>query len=690
MANAHLDPQPEYLQLPDNITPRTYELAENITSGIESPFLKAKALEDYLKTNYAYDFNADPAPEGWEPNDYFLFESKAGICTNFSSAFVILSRAAGIPARLAGGFAVTPQGDSQTVYSDQAHAWSEVKFKELGWYTFDPTGNAPSPVATVTEITEANPVAEKGGQFTVAGTVMTESAKPADGTLVEILVNDTKDADGAVTVGKGIVSKGHFNITAVVPGDIVVGKYHVLAHSLASSRYLESWSDPLVKVVSPTTITLGAPLRVKTGQELPVAGYLTGKYGETLSGQSLDIYINGEKAAAAVTDSKGYFTWGKSFNKPGNYILQAKFAGTEFFLASAQEADFLVLPPAVITLKSGNAALNKPLKISGRLAEATTDIALPARILSVAVDGAAQENQPATDSSGKFTGSYTFNSAGIHRLVVKFAGDEDYIAASAAADINVSASSGSSLWIIVFIVIGLAAVGFGVWLIYIWLKNRPIHQQGADAAAENAGVAEAPSPWQQSTAGLSIEIGLPQITPPLPDVWGLGEELIITFRLADNRGIGMSAPLEVTINGETSVQLLTDENGAAELRHIFPSRGHYEIAVNYQEGPGQRNVSAGRTVRIVDYRQEIVALFNDVVEQFRAAGIPIKDEYTPRKIQYLVLDANAGVPEKALEDTIYCFEETDYSLHTITRRHYEMMYLARKEINEHVIEPARS
>jgi transglutaminase-like putative cysteine protease len=696
LADAHLDPEPEYLQLPDNITPRTFELAENITSGIESPFFKAKAIEDYLKTNYAYDFNADPAPEGWEPNDYFLFESKAGMCTNFNSAFVILARAADIPARLAGGYAVTPQEDSQTVYSDQAHAWSEVKFKELGWYNFDATGSPSPPVNTVTEVTEVNPVAEKGEQFIVVGTVWTESAQPADGTLVEILVNTTKKADGAVTVGKGIVSEGHFNITAIIPGDAVVGNYHVLAHSLASDRYQESWSDPVIKVVSATEITLGIPPRIKAGQTLMVAGYLTGKYGEPLSGQALDIYVNGEKAAGTITDSKGYFTWEKSFNEPGNYVLQITFLGTEFFLASTEETEFRVLYPAAITLKSGSAAINKPFKISGRLAEATTDIPLPDRIISVAVDGDVQENQLVTDKSGKFTGSYACDTAGMHRVEVKFAGDEDYFAVSAAVDIDVSATGGSSAWIIVFIVIGLAAAGVGGWLLYRWQKNRPLRQVGADAADDTApAVTEAPVPWQQSAAGLSLEIGLPQITPPLPDVWGQGEALIITFRLAENSGLGIAAPLEITINGEVLARPQTSADGVVGLRHTFPSKGRYELAAKYQENPGARQASAGRTVRIVDYREEIVALFNEMLGQFRAAGIPIKDEYTPRKIQYLVVAANSGganigVPEKALEDAIYCFEETDYSLHAITRRHYEMMYLAWKEIREHGIEPARS
>src|SRR4030042_1920792 len=68
LANADLDLLEKYLQLPDAITPRTYELADNITGGIQTSFLMAKALEDYLKTNNASHFEFEHSPQGWEPD----------------------------------------------------------------------------------------------------------------------------------------------------------------------------------------------------------------------------------------------------------------------------------------------------------------------------------------------------------------------------------------------------------------------------------------------------------------------------------------------------------------------------------------------------------------------------------------------------------------------------------------------
>lgn len=131
---------PQYLALPDNITDRMKELSESITIGMSTPFEKAKAIETFLKVRYDYDLDYVPAPNDWEPNDWFVFETKEGICGNFNSAFVVLARASGIPARLAAGYYILPSDRTQDpVYPSQAHAWAEVGFEDVGWLAFEAT-----------------------------------------------------------------------------------------------------------------------------------------------------------------------------------------------------------------------------------------------------------------------------------------------------------------------------------------------------------------------------------------------------------------------------------------------------------------------------------------------------------------------------------------------------------------------
>ncbi|MFA4835254.1 MAG: transglutaminase-like domain-containing protein [Dehalococcoidia bacterium] len=129
--------EPRCLDLPDNIPDRVKDLSRRITEGMPTPFEKAKAIETFLQVKYKYKLDYAPAPSDREPNDWFLFESKEGICGNFNSAFVILARASGIPARLAAGYYVKPGEGEQIIYANQAHAWAEVGFKGLGWLAFE-------------------------------------------------------------------------------------------------------------------------------------------------------------------------------------------------------------------------------------------------------------------------------------------------------------------------------------------------------------------------------------------------------------------------------------------------------------------------------------------------------------------------------------------------------------------------
>ena len=141
---------PTYTQLPEGMPSRIRELALEITAGYESPYRKAKALEEYLSAEYTYAFadgdsESDRLPDGRDPVDWFLFEHREGTSGVHSSAFVVLARSVGIPSRVVSGWAIGKIEGSQTVYADQAHQWAEVAFEGLGWITFEPTAaGAPS------------------------------------------------------------------------------------------------------------------------------------------------------------------------------------------------------------------------------------------------------------------------------------------------------------------------------------------------------------------------------------------------------------------------------------------------------------------------------------------------------------------------------------------------------------------
>lgn len=75
--------------------------------------------------------------------DQFLFDTREGFCEHYSSAFVLLMRHAGIPARVVTGYMggeYNERSDHYTVRQSDAHAWAEVWLPKQGWIRVDPTG----------------------------------------------------------------------------------------------------------------------------------------------------------------------------------------------------------------------------------------------------------------------------------------------------------------------------------------------------------------------------------------------------------------------------------------------------------------------------------------------------------------------------------------------------------------------
>lgn len=135
-----------YLQLPDTISERTFQLANEIAAGEETPYDIAAAVTNYLRDNIEYAETVPALPTDKDLVDWFLFEIKQGFCNYYASAEVVLLRSLGIPARLAVGYAQGEKlADSETyiVRQKDAHAWPEVYFPGIGWVEFEPTVSQP-------------------------------------------------------------------------------------------------------------------------------------------------------------------------------------------------------------------------------------------------------------------------------------------------------------------------------------------------------------------------------------------------------------------------------------------------------------------------------------------------------------------------------------------------------------------
>lgn len=138
-----------HLDLPPTVTARTRELAARLVASATSPYAAATAIEAHLRT-FPYDLDVlEPPPEVTDVADYFLFDLQRGYCDYYATAFVVLARAAGLPARFATGFAAGDwmMAEQQWVITEaDAHSWPEVYLPEAGWIAFEPTAAQPQPL----------------------------------------------------------------------------------------------------------------------------------------------------------------------------------------------------------------------------------------------------------------------------------------------------------------------------------------------------------------------------------------------------------------------------------------------------------------------------------------------------------------------------------------------------------------
>ncbi len=123
------------------LAPEVTDLVAQLTAGAATPYDEVRAIHGHFsrENGFVYSLSTAPGTSGDDLTDFLRL--KQGYCEQYAGAMAAMVRAAGIPARVALGYTpgrVQPGGD-RLVTSDDAHAWVEVYFDDLGWIPFDPT-----------------------------------------------------------------------------------------------------------------------------------------------------------------------------------------------------------------------------------------------------------------------------------------------------------------------------------------------------------------------------------------------------------------------------------------------------------------------------------------------------------------------------------------------------------------------
>jgi len=138
------------LELPADFNPRTAEMMSvwRNEASSDSDIIQ-RALRYFNQQQFRYTLN--PPLLSRHTVDEFLFDTQEGFCEHYASAFTVMMRMAGIPARVVTGYQggyYNAIGSYVLVRQSDAHAWSEVWVRGSGWIRIDPTAAvAPERVA---------------------------------------------------------------------------------------------------------------------------------------------------------------------------------------------------------------------------------------------------------------------------------------------------------------------------------------------------------------------------------------------------------------------------------------------------------------------------------------------------------------------------------------------------------------
>ena len=367
----------QYLGISESLLTRFKPLALSITTNSETPYEKLKALEQHLKAAYTYDVNYTRSPPDIDPVEWFLFHEKRGVCSQFNSAFVLLARSIGLPARLVAGYGISATAEVQTVNARQRHAYAEVLFEGLGWVTFDATGaggtsepdeetNPLFKKPTVTTITDQDSIGIRGLTFNVQGEVKRVGGKSLSGLTTLIYLAERKNETGII-VGKGKVVNGTFNIICELPLNITNGEYFVKAKTLENEEYRESWSDPPLTVVTKTKMEFDLPEKFIAGRVFQFQGNLTNWFTGDPIPNATCLLDTGEEQIQLITNQNGILSGNYSLATPGTHTLTLSWSGSTYYLGSLESPEIKIIPLSITNDKLDNAVRLEKTVFSGKV-----------------------------------------------------------------------------------------------------------------------------------------------------------------------------------------------------------------------------------------------------------------------------------------------------------------------------------
>jgi hypothetical protein len=396
-----------------------------------------------------------------------------------------------------------------------------------------------------------------------------------------------------------------------------------------------------------------------------------------VTGETVTVAFDNQLLGTVETGNNGSYTWSFLVDSEENlglhYLNVALQKESDLFAVQ----NVMVKSKTTLTTKISDAAGGMFLLLSASLSD---DHNLPVPNAEIVVDGYGLAWK--TDRNGNLTFLLDNVKLWSENFVItaRFEGSERY--SSAITEKEVATEPVTSLPFLIPLGFPILAVTLFVYFKHYSGRQQAVQQTGDTSAAEEAIVEEEFVHRPQEMQPLKIV--LPDIEAPFPNVWGVEDELRIEIVLDKSASEGdQKRDVKVFIDEETAGPFRLSRKGRAELSRRFTKKGGHKVRAILFGTSGQVHLSAEIELRIVDYEEEIVRLYNEFLEKLPSHGFDVRNEMTAQEIASLISKTRNFSPE-ALRRVTTCFEKAEYSNHLTTREDYAIMFLSLRELNSDI------
>jgi hypothetical protein len=254
--------------------------------------------------------------------------------------------------------------------------------------------------------------------------------------------------------------------------------------------------------------------------------------------------------------------------------------------------------------------------------------------------------------------------AGAIELTAVHPGKTNYLSAVSSKTINVVPTTDFPLFQIAAVLLLIGGVA-GILILRGQQKTFPVEIEDMELVHQV---------WSDR-----LNLYLPEIDAELPAVWGVDEPLVIQGKITTMENTpSLSESLTLLLNETKLTTAKSNPDGV--IRHVeaIPVKGVHRLIL-FHPGEELRTVL---DIKIVDYREEIIRLFNNRFKESREMFQTIKDNYTARELYEYLREQVPEVSHEPLRGLVFIFEEANYSLHEVNRSHYTRFFHAMRKYKE--------